>query len=54
MGIPEFLVIAWYLFGVGFVASRHGKPREIAYNGWATATVTAIMLGLLWWGGFFI
>lgn len=52
IGWPQGIYLALTLFGLGVVVAKHGKPRE-AYDATITTIGTALILGLLYWGGFF-
>ena len=48
-------VLLCCFFGVELLlaAYMHGKPKNGYYSFWSTVLDEAIILGLLWWGGFF-
>lgn len=52
-GIPQIIVIALYAMSVGITVAEvaDGKrPQKDMVN---RIIATAVMIGLLWWGGFF-
>lgn len=51
MGIPQFIVLALMFTGLGIDICKHGQLNK--YNGWTSLIALIIMLGLLFWGGFF-
>lgn len=52
VGIPQAIYLALTVLGAGRAVIRWGKPKEGSY-GAADAIASAIILGLLYWGGFF-
>ena len=53
MGIPQIIIIVLYAVALLIAAHEHGKPREGETNFWISLSGTAILFGLLIWGGFF-
>lgn len=53
MGIPQILIIILYAAGLLLYAHDHGKPKEGYTDFWSGLISTCIVMGLLWWGGFF-
>lgn len=49
---PQIIYIALSLLGVGVVTAKHGQPRG-NYSIFTTLFAEAIMVALLYWGGFF-
>ena len=49
--LPQFILLAMMFVGLGMSMAKHGEPDK--YNGWASLVTKLILLGLLWWGGFF-
>ncbi len=52
-GIPQLIWLALMTFTLGVEATKHGKPKEENYNFWARIIASALVFGLLYWGGFF-
>jgi hypothetical protein len=50
--LPQIIYIALTLIGIGFIASKHGKPQQ-PYNFWASLFSTIFIFILLYFGGFF-
>ena len=48
---PQFILLALMFVGLGVEIVKHGEPDE--HNIWVTLFGQTIVLGLLWWGGFF-
>lgn len=53
MGWPQYAYLALTFIGLGMAAEQHGKPKTGTHSFWATLIATALLLGLLWAGGFF-
>jgi len=53
MGAPQIIYLT--LVGVGLLLSAylHGKPKRGTENVFVTLVGQAMMVALLWWGGFF-
>lgn len=51
--IPQIIMILFIGLGVGIAIVEHGKPKTGNNNVWLSLISTAILLGLLIWGGFF-
>lgn len=52
MGVPQIILIVLLAIGCGSSLAKHGEPQEDE-NCWYTIISTAILVGLLSWGGFF-
>lgn len=52
MGWPQLIYLALTALGAGFVIAKHGEPRD-PYNAPGALIGTAIVLAILYWGGFF-
>ncbi len=50
---PQILYLVMWAFGLGIVISHHGEPRDEEYNFFLSLAVSLVILGLLFWGGFF-
>ena len=53
MGAPQMILVVFYALGLGIAVSQHGKPKEGKTNAVYSLIGTAIVVGLLIWGGFF-
>ena len=53
IGIPQIILIAWYVLSLGVTLAKHGEPRDGKYNFLTNLIITAIVFLILWWGGFF-
>ena len=53
MHAPQIIVIIWLCLGLGITLSKHGEPKEGKESFWRDASVTVILMSLLYWGGFF-
>lgn len=49
---PQYTYLALMLIRFGSVWAEHGKPRG-PHNAWASFITSALILLLLWQGGFF-
>lgn len=52
MGWPQITYIALTCLGLGITAAKHGESRG-KHNFFASAVASALVLALLWAGGFF-
>lgn len=50
--LPQLIYIVLMALSLGLNFASHGKPREPG-NAWYAVAALAIVLPLLWWGGFF-
>lgn len=53
VGWPQGIYLALVLIGLGVAAAKHGQPKTGTYSFWVSLPASAILLGLLAWGGFF-
>ena len=53
MGVPQIIIIILYAVNLGITLAKHGESTESKYNFIGTFISTALMVGLLIWGGFF-
>lgn len=53
MTVPAIIYIVLISISLLFEAHDHGKPKEGRNNFWNALIATAIVVGLLVWGGFF-
>lgn len=53
IGMPQAIMIVLILIGVGVSVARFGQQKKDTYD-WVDVLVgPLLMLGLLYWGGFF-
>jgi len=52
IGWPQLIMISIIFLSLGVCAAKHGEPRK-DYNIGISILDTALMITLLWWGGFF-
>lgn len=52
MTIPAIIYLVLLGISLLFSAKQHGEPRSPT-NFWGSLIGVAIVIGLLWWGGFF-
>lgn len=50
--LPQMLLIVLLTLGLGVSLAKHGEPRD-PHSFWTTLISSAILAGLLHWGGFF-
>ena len=53
IGWPQLLILALLLVGTGVQLAKHGEPRGGKHSFWVALISDAILIGLLYWGGFF-
>ena len=53
LGAPQLIYLALFFMGAGTEMMNHGKPREGEHNFFIYTVAKALVLGLLYWGGFF-
>lgn len=53
IGVPQLLFLALIVSGLTIDATKHGKPYTKTENVWVSLLAALILLGLLYWGGFF-
>lgn len=53
VGIPQIIVIAIYAICLGVSLADDGKTKMKEESFLGSLIAEGIMLGLLWWGGFF-
>ena len=53
MGIPQIIVIILYTLSYGVTISEVADGKKSGSFMLTKTFVTALMIGLLWWGGFF-
>jgi LPXTG-motif cell wall-anchored protein len=53
LGIPQILYLGLTLVGLGLIIEKHGKPKTGNENAWVSVITVILVLGLLFWGGFF-
>lgn len=50
---PQITYIVLTTLGIGLVLAKHGQPRTEKYNVWWSLIGTAMVLPILYYGGFF-
>lgn len=53
LGVPQIIVLALMMIGVGFNLAVHGNPKTGNESFFTSLVSNAIMFSLLYWGGFF-
>ena len=53
MGWPQFAYLALLFIGLGLSLERDGKPKEGRHSLIVDVIATAIVVAILWAGGFF-
>lgn len=54
LGLPQFIYLGLTLVAVGMEIARHGEPKKPGkHNAVASVIASGLILGLLYWGGFF-
>lgn len=53
LGIPQLIYLALTMLGLGIAMAQHGEPKKGTVNAFHSIIATAILIGLLYWGGFF-
>ena len=53
IGWPQIIWVILMCINLGMSMMQHGEPREGRNNAWVTALSLAIIVPLLYWGGFF-
>lgn len=53
LGAPQIIYIVLIAIGVGSAMAKYGQPKTDKYDLTDVLISPAIVVGLLWWGGFF-
>lgn len=53
MGVPQIIIIVLYASSLGMTLAKNGQPKEGEHNFITALIACCIVMGLLWWGGFF-
>lgn len=53
IGWPQGIVLVLMILGLGAIMTKSGKPKEGKESFLFAFVCDAILLGLLYWGGFF-
>lgn len=53
MGVPQIIMVCLYTINIGISMAKHGEPQDGIYNAWTSIFSSIVVMGLLWWGGFF-
>lgn len=51
--IPQTVFLTLMLLGLGTTMAMHGRPKTGNHSVWITLVSDAVVIVLLWWGGFF-
>lgn len=51
MGAAQIIIMIMLAIEFGMTLSKHGQSKGV-YNIWAYLFDASILIGLLWWGGF--
>lgn len=50
---PQFIVVAFWIFGLGIAIADHGQLKRRRQNFFTTLFAVALNALILYWGGFF-
>lgn len=50
---PQFIVLILLFWGTGYSLANHGKPKTGKHSFGGALFADALLIGLLYWGGFF-
>lgn len=53
MKAPQIIMVVLIAMSLGIHLANHGEPKDGTYNFWLELISEAIMVSLLFWGGFF-
>jgi hypothetical protein len=53
MGAPQIIVVVLMALGAGLHLAKHGERKDERYNFVSDCIGSCVLLGLLYWGGFF-
>ena len=53
VGVPQILMLVWGAFTTAYEMARHGEIKTGRYNLLYSLFMEAIVVSLLFWGGFF-
>lgn len=53
MHAPQFIYIVLVALNVGIDLAKDGEPKKGNYNAIGSLIASALIMALLWWGGFF-
>jgi hypothetical protein len=53
LGIPQLIFLALIVLNLGIVMAKNGQPRSGKHSFVANLIADGLLLGLLYWGGFF-
>ena len=51
--IPQMILLFLFFMSLGVSIAKHGQPKEGNYSVRDNVISLAIVITLLWWGGFF-
>jgi len=52
-GIPQIILLGLIVMGLGLNLAKHGEPQKGKHSFWMSLVNSAVIVGLLYWGGFF-
>jgi len=54
LGLPQFIYLGLTLVALGIEIARHGEPKKPGKHNAVAALISgSLLVGLLYWGGFF-
>lgn len=53
MTAPQSIIMALCTLDLGMALAQHGQPRTGKHSFWLTLVTAAILIAVLYWGGFF-
>lgn len=53
LGVPQILMLVMIAYSFTSDVLKHEKPYTKTENAWTSFTALLILLGILYWGGFF-
>ena len=51
--LPQIIILFLIVLSIGSSLESHDKPKTGKNSFWSSLISNAILLALLWWGGFF-
>ena len=53
LGWPQTIVTGIYAWNAIYAVLHNGEPKDGEISAWATVASAALLVLLLWWGGFY-
>lgn len=53
IGLPQAIYLVLTIIVLTVHGVKHGETKTTAYDFWSNAIASVLVIGLLWWGGFF-